>query len=165
MYKAQTLCFLFGNSGRATTDSAQEIRQVAERKPYFHLAPKDSHYWMQTGETYRFDYEAAGTSDRVLRIFENQRHVETLEPDATGGFAYKPSHDPDLDTSGYQAYKEVVLLIEESTGQSEYASTFTMVLHRSRYGNQKLLPGIALFFLTGTLVALAVIHTRRRFPY
>ncbi len=185
-YRAQTVFCLFGISGMETANSMSPLGHLEVEKPFIHLIPDPSHRWMQTGETYRFAYKKGGNGSRVADVFENERHLETLDVDPAGRFIYKPPHDRNLDRAGRSAHKEVVLLIKEqaftgtavtvrnhdgagyireSTGKDEYASTFTLLLHRSYYGHRKLLPGIALFLLTATVTALAVIQKRRAFPW
>ncbi|QTA90826.1 BadF/BadG/BcrA/BcrD ATPase family protein [Desulfonema magnum] len=71
------------------------------------------------------------------------------------------THDPGLDKSGPQARKESLILIEETADGTDYATTFTLLLHRSLTGHLKLVPGLMLLGITAIITALFVIYKRR----
>ena len=129
------------------------------------LSPDPSHYWPQTGMTYRFTYQGLGKATGAAQVIENQRHLDSITIDPQGVFSYTPPHDPDLDREGPSAYKQTVLLVEQQAGRETITSTFTLLLHRSRYGHHRLLPGLALIVLVALAVLFGVIRKRRKSPF
>ena len=171
-FKAQTSCTLFGKSGRKTKGPTSPKEAFHPGKPLIRLAPAFGHYWMQTGTTYRFTYESMGESPNSAWIVDPEKSTDTptrINRDADGLFDYTPLHDPDLDRAGPQASKEMVFLVREieqgPQQKTEYLTSYSLNLHRSRYGHRKLGPGVALFLMAAAMVAVMVVNSRRGMPY
>lgn len=161
-YRAATVLFMFGKSGEQTTQPLPSAPELRPQEPYLHLRPERGHYWMQTGQTFRFVYLGASKGSGVVRVMEEQRRVGSVEIDPQGAFSYTPAHDRKLDRAGPSASKQAVLLVEEPTAQGIVSNTFTLLLHRSRYGHHQLLPGLALFALVALGVLFCVMRKRKR---
>ncbi|MCB2225873.1 MAG: hypothetical protein KQH53_04275 [Desulfarculaceae bacterium] len=161
-YRAATVIFMFGKSKKETTNPLPPSPGLRPPQPSIHLRPNRGHYWMQTGQTFRFVYQGSAKVPGVARVMENQRTEGSLAIDPQGAFSYIPPHDPELDRAEPSAFKQTVLLVNDATPQGMVASTFTLLLHRSRYGRHQMLPGLALFALVGLVVLCGVLRRRRR---
>ena len=161
-YRAATVIFMFGKSGKETTNSLPPSPGLRPPQPYIHLRPDRGHYWMQTGQTFRFVYQGGGQNPGAARVMENQRTMGSVALDPQGAFSYIPPHDPRLDRAEPGAFKQTVLLLTEPTPQGMVASTFTLLLHRSRHGHDHLPAGLALFVLVGLGVLWGVLRKRKR---
>ncbi len=161
-YRATTVIFLFGKSGKKTINPLPPSPGLRPPQPYIHLRPERGHYWMQTGQNFRFVYQGGGKDPGMARVMEDRRTVGSIALDPQGAFSYTPPHDPKLDRAEPSAFKQTVLLLSEATPQGTVVSTFTLLLHRSRYGRHQMLPGLALFALVGFGVLWGVLRKRRR---
>jgi hypothetical protein len=162
-FMAQTVQALFGKAGASPTSAPALLSNPIVDLPHLSLAPSYSDYYMQTGQTYNFSYAGHGSAAETVSVFERQQRLAaavTLEP--TGDFAFTPSRDPGLDSTGPQASKETVLLIQETANNRGYATTFTLLLHRSRSAQLQLLPGGILFGLTAAAILALVIVMKKR---
>ena len=164
-YRAATVLFMFGKSEVVTTNPLPALASPPPLGPYIHLRPARQHYWMQTGQTYHFAYRGKAGGADAVQVMENGDLLGSLALGPQGGFSYTPPHDPKLDQAEPSASKQAVLLIDETTPQGGVASTFTLLLHRSRHGHLQLAPGLALVALVALGVLFCVIRKRRRSPF
>jgi hypothetical protein len=160
---AQTTIFLFGKKVGNPNPTASEPLTLP--LPWLHLLPDHGHYWMQTGATYAFTFNGPNPAGTTVRVLENRRQIDSLVPAANGDFVYTPPHDPRLDRTGPDAGKSTVLLVHAEEGGRELRSAYTLRLHRTRHGHQRLWPGLVLFGFTAAATGIVVGHQRRRRPY
>ena len=162
-FMAQTVQTLFGKSSIAQPSVSESFNDPLMDLPQLSLTPSPSDYYMQTGRNYQFNYSGLGGGGVTVAVIEeHQRPVMALTMHSTGDFTYTPPHDARLDRLGQQAFKETVLLIEEFADNRQYATTFTLALHRSRLAHMSLLPGIGLFSLTAIVVLALVLALKKR---
>ena len=98
---------------------------------------------------------------KILRFHDENLPVVERETDRDGKCVHTPPDDGKLNWLGETAFKQLVVAARERDGAVEHVASYTQMLHRSRNGNQKLIPGLAVF--AGTIVlALSLVVTRRR---
>ncbi len=167
-FMAQTTCFLFGNAINVISkgkDKTKLSNNFDTHMPRLFLKPERHHYWMQTGETYTFIYKGMHEAQNTVEVIDNLRSVQTIETDQDSAFSYTPPHDRELNWAAHDAVKEIFFLIKESSVNGEYTTAYTLLLHRSRFGNHRLLAGVLLFSVTGLTAIFISILRRRRFHY
>lgn len=170
--RAFTACTLFGGSNRSQERHSSVACVGHALRPAIRLTPAVHHYWMQTGQSYHFTYAGMGpnpTSAVIIDPDNGDGSFKTVSLDPENGLAVTPAHEPALDRAGPRASMEKVLLIREVDGDAqqkmEYRTTYTLNLHRSRYGHRKPAPGMALFFLAAASTAIVTVHARKGGPF
>ncbi len=129
------------------------------------LRPARHNQYMQTGKTYRFDYHGRDGTLETAAVFEDRKRIADLVIMPGNVLAYTPPHDSRLDRGGHFATKETVVRIDETACGRQYATTYTLVLHRSIGAHSRLLPGILLFGAAGVVVGILVNRYKRRSWY
>ncbi len=162
-FMAQTNHPLYGRASSEIRPLEQPAATLPGDIPRLLLEPSRRRYHMQTGQTYRFTYTGGGRAVQSATIIEDQKPVEQIAVTPAGALEYTPAHDPDLDRSGAYDTKEAVVLVEEAgDGGGRFATTFTLLLHRSIYAHSRLSPGLALFAATAAAVLVLVLANKRR---
>lgn len=161
-FMAQTAHSLFGKAFPATQKEAASMAELPDDLPRLRLRPSRRNYYMQTGIPYQFSYTGKGGAPKIADIIENQKRLLSI-PLAPGDvLTYTPPQDPELDRTGPYDFKETVLLVNETAAGIDYATTFTLLLHRSYTAHLQLLPGVTLFGLTAALTLFVVLMHKRR---
>ncbi len=149
-FLAQVLHPLFGKASTENAPLERPLADLPEDLPRMRLGQSPFVTYMQTGQTYHFDYDPKGAGAGRVTVLEQQEPLATFVMSETGTFAYTPPHDPKLDRAGPRQYKQTVVLVEETAAGREYATTQTLLLHRSYVAHRRLTPGLLLF---GTILA------------
>lgn len=163
-YLAKTSFVLFGHSffGRDKIKpvSLDEINQRLDL-----LITPEFHYWPQTGNPVKItpifnnDYLA----QKVLYLFDENMPSLDIVTDEKGNYIYVPPEDKKLNWKGETAFKQTVIVAEETRVDMRYISSYTLLLHRSRFKNRKLLAGAGIFGGIGAGLFLFVFVKRKRF--
>lgn len=141
--------YLFGKASHSDeTRTRGPVMQLPADLPRLCLHPSCRNYYMQTGQTYRFNYSGKDATAKTMSILENHKHLADVARSPSGIFEYTPPHDPQLDRAGPHAFKETVALVETTTSEWDYATTYTLLLNRSYLGHLRPLPGLILFGVT-----------------
>ncbi len=152
---------LFGKAPSEKKRTQEPVARLPEGFPTLNLHAAPRNFYMQTGQTYQFTYAGKGTTVSTMSILENHKQLAKVAVSPGGIFAYTPPHDPQLDRNGPNEVKETVALVEETTPQWDFATTHTLLLHRSYLAHLRLLPGLALFGVTILLFAAIVGYKRK----
>ncbi|MCP4686816.1 MAG: hypothetical protein GY859_02135 [Desulfobacterales bacterium] len=160
-YMAQTSQHLFGEASSGAARVPAPADASPGDAPRLNLTPSPGHYWMQTGETYQFNYTGGGSAVKAATILENQKRIADIPMSDDGAFAYIPPHDSRLDREGPSAFKDTVVLVEESGDGRRFAAAHTLLLHRSRTGHFRMGPGLVLFGGSAAFITLLVFYKRR----
>ena len=153
-FTAQTQHVVFGKASDGKQEQSLSLSELPSDLRRINLQPSRRNYYMQTGRAYRFAYQGNGGAVVSFEVLEEDRPLQldlALAPDGT--VAYAPAHDPRLDRNSPYEFKEVVMLAREVTGEREYATTFTMLLHRSYSAHLRRRPGLVVFAGAAALVA------------
>ncbi len=139
VYLARTSFFLFGHSEK------QIVRHIATDSVNPHLpiiALSKPDYWPQTGQLYTFIL-----SEPALKLmsFDGNRW-KPIAMEHEKEFNYIPPHDKKLDGSGATAFNNDIIYYETKYGTRSVKSTFSLLLHRSRFAHQNGKYGFAVFF-------------------
>ncbi len=159
---AQIVHPLFGKARSGEGGTQGPIGQLPEDFPRLSLHASPRNFYMQTGQTYQFDYAGKGPTINTLSILENHEHLADVTRSPSGLFAYTPPHDPKLDRTGPYDVKQTVTLVQESTPEWDYATSQTLLLHRAYRTHLRLLPGLVLFGATLAVFAGIVGYARNK---
>ena len=159
-FSAYVMHPIFGKAPHEKQDR-QGMAQLPQDLPRLRLGQKVRATYMQTGQTYHFEYTPKGPTAGTVSILEDQQHMASLPVSDVGKFAYTPPHDPKLDRSGPYDYKQTVVLVEETAAKRDYATTQTLLLHRSYIARSRLKPGLMLFSAVFLAVSLVVVFNRK----
>ena len=160
-FLAQIAHPLFGKAPSGETRTQWPVAGLPADLPRLCLQPSRHNFYMQTGQTYQFSYTGKGTAVKSMSILENHKRLADVAMSPSGVFAYTPPHDPQLDRVGPYDVKETVALVEEATSDWDYATTHTLLLHRSFFAHLRLLPGLVLFGVTIMVFAVIVGYKRK----
>lgn len=165
-YFAKTSFTLFGHS----SSKRKQIKPIAlteiNRQLEIFTTPQ-FHYWPQTGNPIKIiplfnkDYLPL----KVMYLFDENMPSIDIMTDEKGSYTYVPPEDKKLNWKGETAFKQAVIVTEETKGDIRYISSYTLLLHRSRFKNCKLLAGAVIFLGTMLSVFLFVIIKRKRFKF
>jgi hypothetical protein len=130
-----------------------------------HLIHARHNFYMQTGSTYHFSYRGKNGITTAPAVYETRERVAELALRPDHGLAYTPPHDTRLDRSGHYATKEAVVWVTETAAGKCYATTYTLLLHRSINAHLKRLPGIVFFAAAAVATGILVNLRKRRVWY
>lgn len=166
-YLAKTSIVLFGNSSNNKTSQKRIVLPgEIERQLEINISP-EFHYWRETGEPLGIAPLFIGKplSDKSIYIFDENIALEKITTDKAGSYVYIPPEDKKLNRKSEEAFKEVVIVAEEDMGSAKYISSYTLLLHRSRFKNRKIFAGAAIFTTAMASAFLTVILKRKRFKF
>ena len=163
-YFAKTSFILFGHS----FPKRQRMKAVTSgdiNREFEIFTTPQFHYWPQTSEPVRitplFNFERLG--EKQLCIFDENTDSICVRTDEAGNYTYIPPEDRELNRKSRTAFKQVVIVAEETRNKSNYVCSYTLLLHRNRFKNRRTLPGISIFLVTMTAVFLVTLRQRRKF--
>ncbi|MFH1904202.1 MAG: hypothetical protein ABIK53_01575 [bacterium] len=161
-YLAKASFFLFGHSPFKEKEIEPVLSDEIGNRLEICIAPEHS-YWPQTGDHVKlaplFDKNPLGK--KKIHIADENKNPIDVETNDEGNFVYISSDDKKLRQKGLTAYKQTVILAEETEGNITYKSSYTLLFHRSRFGNRNLILGSSIF--AGTMaVTFVIIAIRRR---
>ena len=165
-YLAKTSFTLFGHSSSKRKYVKPILSNEINRPLEIYISPR-FHYWPQTGNPVKItplfnkDYLAR----KVVCLFDENMPSMDIMTDEKGNYTYVPPEDKKLNWKGETAFKQAVIVAEETKGDIKYISSYTLLLHRSRFKNRKLLMGVVIFLGTMIGVFLLVIVKRKRLNF
>lgn len=161
---AKTSFVLFGHSFRGRDKNRpvapDEINQRLDL-----LVTPEFHYWPQTGNPIKITpaFDKTCLARKVIRLFDENMPALDIMTDEKGNCIYVPPEDKQLNWKGEKAFKQTVMVTEETRGDMGYISSRTLLLHRSRFKNRKVLAGTGIFGGLGAGLFLFVIAKRKKF--
>jgi hypothetical protein len=171
IYLAKTSFFLFGNSHKNKKQVESELSssnteiKIAEDLQ-IHITPLYS-YWRQvdTPVTLNIFFDNQKLKKKPVHIIdENDEDVFNpiiRKTDESGELIYIPPDDRKLRQKGTTAYKQMVIMAEERKENSIYISSFTLLLHRSRFKHYNVPAGV-IIFLSLLIVFFVLILLQRK---
>ncbi len=164
-YLAKASFVLFGHSSAKRS----EIKSF----PYddinscFEICIVQKHsYWPETGEPVKItpSFDDLPLAGKKIHIFDENGDYINIMTGKNGDYIYMPLEDKQLNLKCEASYKQTVIAAEEIRGNTNYKSSYTLLLHRSRFGNKNLLFGSSVFVGTMAGVFIVVVARRRSFP-
>ena len=145
-YLAKASFTLFGKAISKGTDTDLPSDNSLGYLPEINIDP-EHHYWPQTGNPYRVSikFNDENLSEQKITLFDEHLNPAVLNISETGDAVYIPPDDKLLNSMGETAYKQTVLVSKYAEGGKQYISSYTMLLHRSRYGKHEHKPGLIVF--------------------
>jgi len=163
-YLAKTSFVLFGHSASKRKKIKPIPPNEINRQFEICITPQ-FYYWPQTSNpiksTLSFNQELL--EEKALCIFDENEDAIEVKTDERGNYTYIPPEDRKLNWKGETAFKQTVIVAEETKGNTNYISSYTLLLHRNRFKNRKLLPGVSVFGGAIAGVFLLVVVKRKRF--
>jgi hypothetical protein len=162
--RAQTSFILFGKSpgkdGKATPAAGREPARGLDL-----LIVPEVCYWLQTGQPLEVAalFDGAPLRGGTLCILDARLPPIEAPLDECGRCIYIPPHDTRLNREGETAHKQALLIVRRNKGASRFITSHTLLLHRSRYGNNNIRSGMMLFAGTFACSFMLIIGARRRF--
>lgn len=163
-YLAKTSFILFGhaasNANRIFPVPAPEFNRQLE----IFITP-EFYYWPQTNSPIKISsaFNNVPLAKKDMSIFDENMPVQEIITDEKGSCTYLPPDDKKLNWQGETAFKQSLITMEESEGNIKYISSYTLLLHRSRFKNNKVLGGIILFLVSAICIFLYVMIKRAKF--
>ena len=163
-YLAKTSFVLFGKSA----DKKRKETLLSSSKPDckfdMRIAPEHS-YWPQTGNPLRIEllFDKRSLYEKKLHVFDKNLGYSKVNTGKTDCFSYVPPEDKRLNQKSETSYKQTVLAAEETAGGISYRTSYTLLLHRSRYGNMNTRLGTGIFASAMAVVFITVAAGRRTF--
>lgn len=165
-YSAKTSFVIFGQA----FSEDRRVRSVdpdrIERQLEICVLP-EYQVWPQTGNPVGIEplFEGEPMPRKAISIFdENMPPIEIIT-DEKGEHIYVPPDDRKLNRKGGTDFKQSVIALEKVDEDTKYISSYTLLLHRSRFQNYRLLMGALIFAATMISSFLFVIVKRRRFKF
>jgi hypothetical protein len=162
-YYAKTSFVLFGH-GPAEGNRSLPVPSVSiDRTLEICVSPK-FHYWPQTGIPVKISPVFYGQQiiEEKISLFDENMPLVQIKTDEKGKVVYQPPEDKILNRKSDTGFKQTVMVVEMTEGERKYTSSYTLLLHRSRYNNYRFLTGIIIFCSTIFVVSLFVIMKRKR---
>ena len=156
-YAARTSQPLYGSAQTAPRAEDEVFEEVPLDLPRLELKHTRHTYFLQTGQTYHFEYINKNGLAKTAAIIKKGAWIQTLALTPEHNLAYTPPHDPELDNSGSYATSETVILVDEPDADTPCTVTFTLLLHRSLFAHFRLRPGVILFFAAAGVTLVPVI--------
>lgn len=138
-YSAKTSFVLFGHSpfeGKAAKPavSGGEINSRFE----ICITPEFS-YWPQTCDPVKITllFNRVCLAGRDISIFDEKEGLTEIRTEESGSYTYIPPEDKELNWAGDTAFRQAVIVAGEEQGNTSCVSSYTLLLHRSRFKNRK----------------------------
>lgn len=163
-YLAKTDFFLFSHSSYKR--KKEEPIPYNEIKQRFEIsANPEFSYWPQTGSPIEITplFNQVRLKEKALYMFDENGDIIDTKTNEKGNYTYIPPEDKGLNWKGETAFKQTIIVAEETRQNTNYVSSYTLQLHRSRFKNHKFLPGLGIFCGMLASVFLLVVYQRRKF--
>ncbi|MBU0478851.1 hypothetical protein KKC91_09835 [bacterium] len=161
-YLAKASFLLFGHSPFKEKEIEPVLSDEISDRFEICIAPEHS-CWPQTGNHVKLTplFDKNHLCKKKIHIADENKNPIDVETNDEGNFVYISSDDKKLRQKGLTAYKQTVILAEETEGNIIYKSSYTLLFHRSRFGSRNLILGGSIF--AGTIaVTFIIIAVRRR---
>ena len=145
-YLAKTSFTLFGKSMSEASERFPADPDSTERSLEICIDP-EHHFWPQTGNPIKVFplYNGKIQAEKNISVFDEHAFPVELITDETGNIVYVPPEDKKLNSMGETASKQTVLVCGLAYRGEKYISSYTLLLHRSRFGKHEYLPALAVF--------------------
>ncbi len=163
-YLAKTSFILFGHSSTKRKKAKPAPSTEINRQFEMSIAPEFSG-WPQTYNPVKIapSFSQHQSGEKAISIFdENQDPIE-VKTDERGNYTYIPPDDKKLNWKGTTAFKQTVIVAEETKGYTTYISSYTLLLHRNRFKNRSPVLGAGIFWGSAAGMLLLVVAKRKRF--
>ncbi len=163
-YLAKTSFFIFGHSPFNEKEIEPVLSGEISNRLEICIAPEHSG-WPQTGNHIKLTplFDKNRLCGKKIRIADENIDSVDVKTNDEGNFAYTPPDDKKLKRKWLTAYKQTVILLEETKGNTTYKSSYTLLFHRSRFGNRNLFLGRSIFAGTMAVTFIVIAIRRRRF--
>lgn len=162
-YFAKTSFFLFGHA----ISKKKNTRTILSREINWQLEIRiipEFQCWLQTGDSVKIIpvFKKGFLAQKEIALFDENLPMVEIMTDEKGECAYVPTEDKRLNQKGGREFKQVVMVAEETRGGIKHISSYTLLLHRSRFKNYRFFMGAVIFLGTMAAVSLFVIGRRKR---
>lgn len=164
-YLAKTSFMLFGRSSVKTREVKPFVpSKEITRRMEICIAP-EYYCWRQTGDPIKLAplFDKGPLGGKEIHIADESGDYIDIKTDERGNFVYTPPDDQKLRRKGTLAYKQTIILAEETEKDTIYKSTYTLLLHPSRFGNIKFCLGGSILGGTTAIVFIVVVIRRKNF--
>ncbi|RKY36751.1 MAG: hypothetical protein DRP78_02910 [Candidatus Omnitrophota bacterium] len=165
-YLAKTSFFLFGHSFSKKKTTRIILSREINRQLEIRIIP-EFQCWPQTGNSVKIIpvFKKGYLAEKAISLFDQNMPQVEIMTNEKGECVYVPREDKRLNQKGETAFKQAVIVAEEDQGGIKHISSYTLLLHRSRFKNYKFFMGIAIFLGTMAAVFLFVIAGRKRIKF
>lgn len=145
-YRAKTSFTLFGKSLSEEPQRIPALPESIVKSLELYVDP-EHHFWPQTGNPIKVFplYNGEMQGEKKISVFDEHAFPVELITGKTGILNYIPPEDKKLNSMGETASKQTVLVCGLDDEGEKYISSYTLLLHRSRFGKHEYVPGIIVF--------------------
>lgn len=164
-YLARVSFILFGHSGI----KKKEVKPLVPspeitRRMEICIAPEYC-CWPQTGDPIKLTplFDKISLGGKEIYIADESGDCIVVETDKFGDYVYIPPDNQKLRLKGERAFKQTIILAEKTAENTTYKSSYTLLVHRSRFGNMNLHLGGSIFGGTMAIVFITAVMRRKNF--
>ena len=164
IYLAKAPFFLFGHCPSKKKEMEPVLSNGITERLKICTIPEHS-VWPQTGIPVKFvlSFDKSALSGKKINIADENGSSVEVETGKAGKPVYIPPDDERLNRRGKTAYKQIVILAEETRKSTVYKSSYTLLLHPSRFGKRSFRFGISILAATVAIVFVIVGIRRKNF--
>ncbi len=147
-------------------DKKEKLTGALEHEtPFYEIEVKGRSYWPQTGLKLKIQTLAEGRPDTGREVFVMDKNfgITALSTDKKGEALYIPPEDKELNRQGETAFKESIIAAHCLENKKQCTATYTLLLHRSRYGNNNYVLGSGIAMFSFLSVFAWISHKRKKF--
>lgn len=150
----------FNQYGRSEGGELPANVSPSEPLPEFGFESSGESYWPQTGHTFSLTPEWEG-KENIAEMEIRDANGILLEREAfdSGTARYTSPQDPELERAGDAAAKHLIFIVGDGLGNNH---SFSLAVHRSRFGRLDLPSGLAVAAAAMAASLLFVLWHRRR---
>ncbi|MDD5697950.1 MAG: hypothetical protein PHH77_04975 [Victivallaceae bacterium] len=164
-YSAQTSLVLFARGPAGNKNSRPEVPVKIQCPLQISFLPRFD-YWPQTGAavTVRVAFAGRPVPSGSVCVYDENFPPAAIMTGAKGECRYVPADDRKLNRKGKTAFKHLTAAAEYRDGTDRYIVSCTRILHRSRFANRRMAPGIMIFggCAAGFLAVIIGMRSRAR---
>lgn len=163
-YLAKASFVIFGHSPFNMKKIEPVLSDEINNRLEICIAPEHSG-WPQTGRRVKLTplFDKNPLIKKKIHIADENIASADVKTNDEGNFIYTPPDDKKLKRKWLTAYKQTVILVEETKGNTSYKTSYTLLFHRSRFGNRNLFLGKSIFAGTAILTFIIIAVRRRKF--
>ena len=163
-YFAKASFVIFGHSPFKEKEIEPVLSNEISNRLEIRIAPEHSG-WPQTGNHVKLTplFDKDHLCEKKIHIADENINSVDVKTSDKGNFVYTPPDDKKLKRKWLTAYKQTVMLVEETKGNTTYKSSYTLLFHRSRFGSRNLVLGSGIFGGTMAVTFIVIAIRRRKF--
>ena len=121
--------------------------------------------WRQIGDSVKLTplFDKGPLGGQEIHLADETGNYMVIETDKLGNYIYIPPDDQKLRLKGETAYKQTIILAEKTVENRTHKSSYTLLVHRSRFGNMNLHLGGSILGGTMAMVFIVVVVKRKNF--